>query len=258
MKKLSAKALLVTAASLGFGVSAHAAVYTQNFTFANGTTNLGDGSTLTTAGGIPASIQNNQLELTNAANLNTTNSFNIPALANSALGFTVSFDITLSDTPGGNAPADGFSFSYGNFASTAAYGEDGPNGTSISWVVDTWNNNVGDQGVRSRVNGANDFVQNFVPLTDGQSITTHIDLSWHPVNGMSLSIAALGGPVFTNRPVAFTGNDAYIFGFGARTGNATETVLIDNLSITTVPETSSTLLAGLAGLGLLGIRRRRI
>jgi MYXO-CTERM domain-containing protein len=34
-------------------------------------------------------------------------------------------------------------------------------------------------------------------------------------------------------------------------------VLIDNLSITTVPETSSALLAGIAGLGLLGIRRRR-
>jgi hypothetical protein len=55
----------------------------------------------------------------------------------------------------------------------------------------------------------------------------------------------------------FSGNDAFVFAFAARTGFADNTVLIDNLVITTVPEASSSMLAVLAGLGLMSVRRRR-
>lgn len=259
MKTPSAKAILLTATGLVFGVTANAATYSQNFTFPNGTTTFPDGSTLTTVGVAP-SVQGNALELTNVNGLGTQNSYNIPAVANSSLGFTVSFDITLIDTAGGNPPADGFSFNYGSFGSAANYGEEGPGGSSISWIVDTWDNAASDRGIRSKINGVNDFVLNFIPLADGQTVATSINLSWNPANGMSLSIAALGGPVFTNRPtgVGFVPTDGFVFGFGARTGGASETVLIDNIVITTVPEPQSVALtAGLATVGLLIRRRRR-
>jgi hypothetical protein len=258
MKMPSARAIAVLV-SLSATAGVNAAVYSQDFTYPNGTAALPDGTTLTNNAptGTPASIQNNALELTNASFLNTQNSFNIPALSGSSLGFTVRFDITLADNAGGNAPADGFSFNYGNFASSANYGEEGP-GAGLSWVVDTWDNGTSDQGIRAKLNNANIFVQNFPPLLDGQSISTAVELSWDPALGMSLSIVALGGTVFENLPTpGFVPDDSFIFGFGARTGNATETVLIDNLSITTVPEAASTLLAGMAAFGLLSVRRRK-
>jgi hypothetical protein len=257
MKTPSAKTLLL-AATLGLGSVAHAAVYSNNFNVANGTTTF-TGATLTNNGIIPApAVQNNALELTNVGAFGAQNSFNINPLSNSALGFTVSFTITLTDAPGGNPPADGFSFNYGNFNSASNYGEEGPGGLGLSWIVDTWDNGTLDQGIRSKINGANDFVQNFVPLAPDGTFTTGVTLSWNPTNGMSLSIAALGGPVFTNRPTpGFVPDNNYLFGFGARTGNASENVIIDDLVITTVPESSSALLAGLASLGLLSIRRRK-
>ena len=55
----------------------------------------------------------------------------------------------------------------------------------------------------------------------------------------------------------FTGNESFLWAFAARTGGADQTLLIDNLVITTVPEASTSLLAGLAGLGLMMVRRRK-
>ena len=240
---------------------ASAAVYFQDFTAADGTTGagLGDGSSINggnPSGYVPA-VRGNKLELTNAANDSTNASFIIPAVSRSSLGFTVSFDLVLTDTAGGNPPADGFSFSYGNTLTTAAViGEEGPGGThSISWVVDTWDNGAGDQGIRTKVNGADDFKSNFVPLADGATVAGLVKFSWSPANGMSLSI---GDTQFvTNRAISgFTGGDDYLFGFGARTGGATETVLIDNLNITTVPEPTMVTLLGLGGLAAVWRRRR--
>jgi hypothetical protein len=241
--------------------AASGAVYTQNFTFPDGTNSFGDGSVLTAGldpANVAASVQGGQLQLTGVNSFSTQNSFNIPALANSALGFTATFNVTLIDTLGGNPPADGFSFNYGGFSSASNYGEEGVGITpSISWIVDTWDNGIGgDQGIRSKINGANDYTQFFAPLADGGTLSQLVSLSWNPTNGMSLSLN--GNPVFTNRPTpAFTANNSFLFGFGARTGGASETVLIDNLNITTVPEVSGTLLAALGGAGLMLIRRRK-
>jgi hypothetical protein len=250
--------LLALTATLASG-----AVYTQSFTAADGTTGagLGDGSSINggNATGYVAAVRGNQLELSNAANDSTNSSFNIPALAGSSLGFTVTFDLTLTDTAGGNPPADGFSFSYGNtFNSTTIFGagEEGPGGTnSITWVVDTWDNGTSDRGIRTKVNGTNDFVQNFIPLADGATVAGPVSLAWSPTDGMSMTFA--GTPVFTNRAITgFTGGDDYLFGFGARTGGATETVWIDNLNITSVPEPTLVSFLGLGGL-LAIVRRRR-
>jgi hypothetical protein len=242
-----------------------ASLYFQNFNMPAGTSSFGDGSALT-AGSDPAnlaaSVQNSglpgatpALQLTSVNGPSTTNSFNIPALTDSSMGFSASFDVTLIDTAGGNLPADGFSFNYGSFNSGSNYGEEGA-GTGISWIVDTWDNGVGDQGYRSKINGTNDFVQNLVPLADGQTLTTFVNLSWDAANGMSFYIG--GNPVFVNRPtLGFVPSDGDLFGIGARTGGATESVYIDNLLISTVPEPSSTLLAGAAGMAVLCVRRRK-
>jgi hypothetical protein len=255
---MTLKSLAVVAGtSLSLNFAATAAIYSENFDLPNGT-NTFTGANLTNGGGVPASVQGNALELTNVANFSTQNSFNVGALANSSLGFTISFDLVLIDAAGGNPPADGLSISYGNFGSGASFGEEGPGGSSISWIVDTWDNGVNDRGIRSKINGVNDFVQNFIPLADGQTITTSVLLTWSPTDGMSMEVPDLSGTVFTNRPTpGFVPNDANLFGFGARTGNATETVLIDNLVITTIPETAAALLAGVAGFGFMMVRRRR-
>lgn len=250
----------------GLTSASHAAVYSQNFTFPDGTTNLGDGSSIQNAQNpdsnntaYKASVIGGALELTSAAVTSGSSSFIVPAIINSSKGFTATFDVFLQDTAGGASPADGFSFTYGNtFALNAIFGEEGPGGTnSLSWVIDTWDNGVGDQGIRNKINGADGFKQSFVPLSDGGTVSTSITLTWHPTNGMSMNVAALG-TVFSNYPTAgFTGGDDYLFGFGARTGGATETVRIDNLVITTVPEPTAALLAGLGGLGAF-LRRRRV
>jgi hypothetical protein len=239
---------------------ASGAVYLQTFSVPDGTRggNLGDGSSINggNASGYFAAVRGGNLELTNAANDSTVSSFIIPALANSSLGFTVSFDLTLADTAGGPPPADGFSFTYGNtFNSTSIFGEEGPGGTnSISWIVDTWDNGSGDQGIRTKVNGTNDLVINLAPLVDGQTSAGTVVFSWNPTDGMSMIVD--GTPFFTNRAITgFTPGDDYVFGFGARTGGATETVWIDNLNITSVPEPT---LASLIGLGaFVAISRRR-
>jgi hypothetical protein len=258
MNQTTLKSLAVVAGtSLLSSLAASAAVYSESFDLPNGT-NTFTGATLTSGAGIPATVQGNALELTNVNNFSTQNSFNIAALAGSSLGFTISFDVVLIDAPGGNPPADGLSVSYGNFGSGANYGDEGQGGSSISWIVDTWDNQVGDQGIRSKINGVNDFVQNFIPLADGQTIATSVLLTWSPINGMSMELSDLGGTIFANRPTpGFVPSDAHFFGIGARTGNATETVLIDNLVITTVPETTAALLAGAAGFGFMMVRRRR-
>ncbi len=234
------------------GLEANAAVYSQNFNFANGTTNFGDGSTLTTNGAAPASVQNNALQLTTSGVGSAQNSLNIPALAGSALGFSVSFDIQLAALNG--TPADGFSFNYGNFSAAANYGEEGP-GQGLSWVVDTYNN-ANDQGYRLKINGANAAggVITTFPIVDGQTISGQVTLSWSPVNGMSMSF--LGDTLFTNIPTpGFVGDNSFIFGIGARTGGATETARFDNLLITTVPEPAG--LLSLLGVAIAGFLRRR-
>ncbi len=255
MKNLAIPALvLLASASLS-----SAAVYSQNFTFADGTTGagLGDGSSINGGGdgGYVPGVRGNSLEITSAAATGTTGTFVIPALASSSQGFTVTFDLLMQDTAGGNPPADGLSFTYGNtFNSAALFGEEGPGGTnSISWVVDTWDNGQSDRGIRSKVNGNNDFVQLFAPLADGATLQAPVTLSWSPANGMSMQVGTT--TFFSNRAITgFTAGDDYLFAFGARTGGATETVRIDNLVITSVPEPG---LLGLLSLGSLAALRRR-
>ena len=112
MKKTLKSFALSAFALASLTATASAAIYTQNFDgFVDGTTDLGDGSQMNGT----ASVQGGQLRLTEDLGASGFGSFNIPALANSSLGWTATFGYTLIDSAGNNEPADGFSFNYGNF-----------------------------------------------------------------------------------------------------------------------------------------------
>ena len=150
---LSKTLAAVTLAGIG---SASAANYFQDFNgFADGTTDLGDGtiiaSNIDNAGaGFPvgnASVQGGELRFTQDDVNSQRASFRIPALPNSSLGWTATFDFTLFDAAGGNPPADGFSFNYGNIQSLSTVqggptghgnAENGMGGAQIAFTVDTW------------------------------------------------------------------------------------------------------------------------
>ncbi|MEE2624308.1 MAG: hypothetical protein VYA46_08775, partial [Verrucomicrobiota bacterium] len=158
---------------------ATAATYANNFdAYADGTTDLGDG---TAFNGASASIQGGRLQLTIDNQGLGFASFTIPALANSSQGWSMSADIEMFDSVGGNPPADGFSFNYGDFAvGERGQAEDGMSGrtaNNISFEVDTWMNFDAEQGVNISgvLNGADIQNQlgaftNGIILNDGQRV----------------------------------------------------------------------------------------
>lgn len=258
---------------LAFCGTASAATYFQTFTFPDGTSNFGDGSVIATSTNAadpqptPATVQGNQLRLTLAGTAGGTNSFSVPALANSSLGWTASFNLTITDIAGGNPPADGLSFNYGSAAlGTLGAAEEGMGVAAapenLSFEIDTWMNFDAEQGVNISGNhlgvdvGQLAFTNGPI-LNDGTTVTGLVTMSWSPTTGASFSTTGLlTNANFTNVATTFTPSNNHTFIISGRVGGANQTVLIDNLSITTVPETSGVALLGAAGLGLL-LRRRR-
>ena len=247
-----------------FASPASAATYMQNFDgFADGTTDLGDGSMMNGT----ANIQGGQLELTRDGVAGGFASFNVPGLANSALGFTATFDFTVIDSAGANDPADGVSFNYGNFALGELGGAEEGMGAiagvteNVSFEIDTWMNGDAEVGVNiAEKSGGVDNNLAFTNgniLDDGTTVSGIATMSWDPINGASFSTTGLlTNAAFSDVATSFTADDAHLFGLSARVGGANETILIDNLSITTIPEPSGTMLLGLTSFCLL-LRRRR-
>jgi hypothetical protein len=223
---------------------ASADTYSNDFnSYANGTTDLGDGTVFF---GTAASIQGGRLQLTIDNQGLGFSSFSIPPLANSSLGWTASFDYEMFDAAGGNPPADGFSFNYGN----AALGEQGgaeegmtnrPGVTdNLSFEVDTWMNFDAEQGVNiSGLQGGVDVGQiaftNGPILNDGQLVSGTVTLGWDPVLGATFITTGLETNAnFVNVDLGGApGNDDWTFIFSARVGGANEDLFIDNLVITT-------------------------
>jgi len=254
----------VAALTIGLASSVSAASYFQDFNgFTDGDTTVGDGSQFNGT----AQIQGGQLELTRDGVAGGFASFNAPALAGSSGGWAASFDYTIIDGPGANVPADGFSFNYGGFdASILGSAEEGMAGEAavsenLSFEIDTWMNTDAEQGVNiAEKAGGNDLGLGFTNgpiLLDGTEVSGVATMSWDPVNGASFSTTGLlTNAAFSNLPTTFGADDANLFGLSARVGGANQSVLIDNLSITTIPEPSGTALLGLSCLGFL-LRRRR-
>ena len=267
MKKMIRSFALSSIALLALsGTASASAWYMQDFDgFADGTTDLGDGSQMNGT----ANIQGGQLELTRDGVAGGFASFNIPALPMSSMGFHVHYDLTIIDSAGANEPADGMSFNYGNFTlgelGSAEEGMAGVGGVTenLSFEIDTWMNLDAEQGVNIGVKtgGAQQPDPAFTNgpiLLDGTTVSGRVDIWWDPVNGATYTTTGLlTNANFVNVPTgAFTGDDNFLFGLSGRVGGANETKLIDNLWIHTVPEPSSVAFIGLAGLGLI-LRRRR-
>ncbi|MGI9241392.1 MAG: lectin-like domain-containing protein, partial [Verrucomicrobiales bacterium] len=219
--------------------------YVQNFNgYPDGATALGDGTTIGSSNGV-AQVLGEALLITNTATGNTRSSFRIPALPGSSTGWTASFDLTLTDAAGGNPPADGFSFSYGaipdlvtNGAAPDGHGaaEAGMGtGNEISFVIDTWQNDSVDNppGVRILENGGDLLdarTDGTVLLNDG-SVTVPVMISWNPTDATFITTGLETDANFENVPHNFFGDDSFSWVFSARTGGATEDLIIDNLEI---------------------------
>lgn len=232
---------------------APSSTYSQDFdAFPDGFSGLGDGSTIRSAPNV-AMTQGGNLQLTQDGVTSTRASYRIPALLNSATGWTAEIDFTLVDSPQANNPADGFSFSYGaippfdpNVAShlPAGHGaaEEGfPGVDHLSFEVDTWDNTDGGEfgvGIASEVGGIAPPDPAFTSgaiLADGETVNATATISWNPADGASFSTTGLvTNADFVNVPIPdFVGSNDFIFAFTARTGGATETLIINSIAITT-------------------------
>ena len=223
--------------------------YKQDFdAYPDNSTELGDHSTIGSNNG-PAYVDDQRLRLSSTAIGSTHSSFRMPKLNGSSAGWTATFDYTLVDLAGGNAPADGFAFSYGAIPPyTLADASDAGNGageeawsTGIDWVsveVDTWDNGGGEGGVNIASNTSahpdHAFIPG-VPLLQGETRSGNVSITWHPDDGLSVIITGLVNDVnLENIAIpGFTGDDDFIFVINARTGGATEDLFIDNICITT-------------------------
>lgn len=226
-----------------------------------------NGAVLTSNLAANAQVVGGRLRLTQSTN-NSSAAFHIPNLPDSIQGFSVSFDYELSDAPGGNQPADGFSFSYGNipFNTLSIQGEEGwpLNSPVISWEMDSWNVGSSEVGPAIAVNNTNlpGAFTNGSIFTDGQTIAGRVNIRLNPAGITDfISTGAITNASFAAIASGFTLDNSYSFAIAARTGGAHETLYIDNLTISTltapVPEPSTMLLFGLGLLGLVGVNRRK-
>ena len=244
MQKLTLMSTAAALCTVALCVTASAATYSNNFDgFADGETNLGDGTVM--AG--TANIQGGALELTRDLVGGGFASFSVPPLAGSSSGWTASFDLTIFDSAGANEPADGMSVNYGDAAlGTLGSAEEGMAGEAsvnenISFEIDTWMNLDAEQGVNiaEKVGGADTDLAftNGSILSDDSTVSGRVTASWDPVNGASFSTSGLlTNAAFSNVATSFVPNDTHTFIFSGRVGGANETKLIDNLVITTAPK----------------------
>lgn len=213
----------------------------------------------------------------------------LPTLTGGENGWSAKIAFTLDHTDGGNTPADGFSFNWGDAAginglSTIAaekgYGADVDH---VSFQVDTWkwDDEGQDSGFAIAKNGdgsANpDSALVYEPrrgdnaiVQAGGIVTGTLSVGWDPVSGAAMVAELSNGNGVDIRDIAIPGlntrddHDDYIFSLATRTGGHTEGLYIDSIEIATgsglvppVPEPCSLTLLSLGGLMGLGLVRRR-
>ena len=226
------------------------ASYTQNFdAFPDGTTQLGDGTVISSAAAGGAGVQGSRLRLTRDGFASENAAFKIPGFPGAANGWRAEFDLTIIDADPGSNPADGVSFNWGAIpldASLSANAGGAERGWTqsvnhVAFQVDTWMNGGGDNGLRIAGYPSGSEVVHAQAagniLNDNTTVTGRVVVAWNPVDGASMTTSGF----LTN--VNFTGvvvpglvpSDANAFAFAARTGGAHQTVLIDNLTISAAP-----------------------
>jgi hypothetical protein len=247
-------------------IASHAASYVQNFdTFADGTTNFGDGTVLSSGSGF-ASAQNGALRLTSVDDADESSAFRIPGLIGSTMGWTATFDVKVGSD---GLPADGFSFSWGAGIGIDPFSD--AVGTEEGWgegidhlyfAFDTFDNGGGEWGLK--IGGANatsefTFTEVFGPLIGvEETANAQVILAWSPTTGASFRTTGFNTNInVSNIPTSgFIAEDANVFAFGARTGSLTETLSVDNINIQSVPEPGALCLLALGTLAIMMQRRR--
>lgn len=141
-------------------------IYSQDFDgFANGATNFGDGSVITSVN-FATSVNNGALELTREGAGSVNASFKLPHLGDLGPDFVFAFDYSLAEAAGGNPPADGFSISLGPIADGATGSEEGF-GSGLAIEFDTWDNGDAENiGIDVSVNGVDAAVAAVADGTD--------------------------------------------------------------------------------------------
>ena len=218
--------------------------YASSFDFADGTTDLGDGSTISSDNAAaPASVQGGALRMTTAENGGGGAAYVLPPNFDGTGGWTMSFDFVVEHT-GGNTPADGFSVNYGAIPGADNYGAPAEEGygvdvAHVSYQVDTWlwDSPEQDAGTAVAVNGegqsytrATGDDANFKP---NERVEASAILTWDPEKGASFVTTGLRvNADHINIPTdAFTAEAGHGFSFLARTGGHNETVEIDNIDL---------------------------
>ena len=211
--------------------------YVQDFDgYPDGTTDLGDGSVIF---GAAAEVVDGRLQLTKDGQGLGFSSWTIPAIQNSSQGFTVTFDMEITDGPGSNNPADGLSFNYGDFnlgeQGQAEEGMENRAGVNnnLSFEIDTWQNGDAEQGVNlaEQIDGAKSDLEftNGPILQDGTSVSGPVTITYNPNTGASFKTEGLEtNAEFEDVALTFVGEDSFNFGISARVGGANQDLFIDN------------------------------
>ena len=223
---------------------ANGCLYFQNFDgFAADTTDVGDGSIIRDNGVGSAKTVGDALQLTQDGVGSANAEFRAPVVAGLGGGFTVSFDYALSG--GGNRPADGFSVNLGAIADDKGLvGEEG-HGAGLAVEFDTWDNegegaangigidvsiDGGDVATAREAAGA-DPTNNAFYVFDGSVHSVDITYASVDDSNGTVTVAVDDIVVHDAVEVAWVPADTDRLAFAARTGGATETLLLDNVCI---------------------------
>ena len=213
---------------IGLASSAPAAVYTQSFSFPDGTTSFTDGSILLKTNPHQPTVQNGKLKLS-SRDQSGSGSIKIPPVQDSQFGFSIEFNLEIIGSPWG--AADQVEIHYGPTGNDFLRS---PLGESVGWIIDTWNNGYStpDQGIKCYCLNQPIYYRKFDPRMGATSITWAVKFAWNPATGMSMWVN--GVPEFENVPApGFKGNDTYNFWIVGLVGGVQQTALIDDLVIRT-------------------------
>lgn len=201
----------------------------QQFDYSDGTTVLGDNSTIGTNVPGAASVQGGALRLTQSTIGYTSSSYKLPNLDPGRVidVFDVGFKVQMSTTA---TAADGWSLNFGAVPAGNGSGEGGfvmPKGLVIAW--DTYDNSNDVPSIEVFCNGISvaNFPQTFIFDPDFRSVAIHWDAD-------GLDVTYDGTVICNNLPTpGFTPASGNTFAFSARTGGAAEDVYLDDLSVQT-------------------------
>ena len=227
------------------GAAACAGTFTNAFNDPNnitGTTFAGSG-TLSDGSAFSPVIASNYLVLTtNQNNLQGSVVMDDLDPGNVVGSFVASFNLLLDS--GGNTPADGFLFIFGDVFPGQSWNEEGPtsmNGITITF--DTYDNTGltppdDAPAIDVKVNGGNGGANNYL-YHQHMAITNLMSPGFTNVtiilkdNG-TLSLSYKGQVIFTNVYLTgFVPMSGYLFALGGRTGGLNENAWINDLSINT-------------------------